>query len=392
MRKILITVSLVMMCVPWMSGSSGKCGERNETDAKTYSLIDVPASGKIIGLAPNANSVIISDDTSRRIESVRLENGNLNGTIWSIDIGKAGKYPFRKRAVWSRDGKYLAFRSNVVHPIELAYFSNFCIYTIEAASGRILEADNGSCEQKPKLPDLRMTYDAAFIPGTDSLLYHRYAITGVELNMAGISGGKTVLFRKVGGDGAFAYAVPLSSTAALVYIEPMLNQNPMTISISSADKTDREIMRHNRGERPIVWEIKASSADGRVILIQERMFEKQSGNMEISTLKIIRLNNDCSEWKIDPVVGNNGMKILDSALSPDGKRVVYLQKANAAKGDGYVILCTVREGPYERTVFEEKSESLYVWTLKKNGEGIIYMSDRAFILHVGDKYRFYRFD
>ena len=282
MKKISITISAIILCVPWLFQSTGKCGEKNSSAEKVYSLIDVPVYGKIIGIAPNAESVIIGDESSRRIESVRLENGNLAGKMWSTDLENIRKYPYGKRAVWSGDGKLLTFRSNRVYPLELSRFRNFCIYAVEAASGKILEVRDDNCAVKPKLPNIKMTYDAAFIPGTELLMYHRYAATGVELNIAGLGGDKSVQFRQVGGDGAFAYAVPLSGTAALVYVEPIRNRDPISLSIFSADGKDREVMRNDRNTGMIVWEMKGSSTDGRVVLIQEWRHETQSDNMVIA--------------------------------------------------------------------------------------------------------------
>ena len=389
MGKILIMVSAVVICAPWLLRSTGNCEEKKTPVEKAYSLIDLPDSGKIIGLSPNAASVIIGYESSCRIESICLENGTIAGKMWSSDLDNVRKYPYGKRAVWSQDGKLLTFRSNGVYPLELSRLRNFCIYAIDAASGKIIEVGDDNCSEKPRLPSIKMTYDAALVPGMESLLYHRYAATGVELYIAGLGGGKSVKFRQVGGDGAFAYAVPLSGTAALVYVEPMRNRDPITLTIFSADHVDRDVMRNDRNGKIIVWEMKASSADGRVILIQERRHEPQTGNMVISALKILRLNNDWSDWNIDSIVKREGLTIMDSALSPDGKKLIYLQRTNAAKGDAVSIFCRVREGSFERPVFEEKPKSIDDWAPKRNGEGIIYMSDRAFILRVGEQYRFY---
>ena len=392
MKQIMIMVSIVMICALWAWQSTGKCGEKNASAGKAYSLIDVPESGRIIGLAPDADSIIIGYESTRKIESVRLENGKPASTMWSIDCDKAGKYPYDKRAVWSKDQKFLTFRSNRMYPLELSRFRNFCIYAVEAASGKIREAGDCNCGQKPKLPDVKMTYDAAFIPGTESLLYHRYAVEGVELYTVAPGGGKSVPFRKAGGDGAFVYAVPLSEHAALVYVEPMMNRDPIRLTILSDSNVDHDVMKNDRNGEKIVWQMKAGSADARTFLIQEFIYKPQPGNMVISALKILRLNSDCTEWKTESIVGKKGMTIMDSSLSPDGKRVLYLQRADDSNGDITAISCYVREDSSERMVFEEKPDSVDDWALRWNGEGIIYMSDRAFVMHVGDRYRFYRFD
>ena len=81
---------------------------------------------------------------------------------------------------------------------------------------------------------------------------------------------------------------------------------------------------------------------------------------------------------------------MDSVLSPDGKKIIYLQRINNTKGDAVSIFCRVREGSFDQPVFEEKPELIDDWAPTRNGEGIIYMSDRGFILHVRNRYQFYK--
>jgi hypothetical protein len=189
--------------------------------------------------------------------------------------------PIEKKAVWSPDGRYAAFRSSGVSPSELRYFKSSCMYAVDMSEGKLIQISDDRYKGKISFTDVNLYFDPSFSYDSEYVLYHRYQSTGVSVAAVRIKDKKeeSVIFDPDRGN--TYYTFPLGGTKILINKDPMDKNLPNELYVTDWRKKGKPLaVKKSAPVEASLFQVCDMSADRRKILLRTWWIDKPHSGSE----------------------------------------------------------------------------------------------------------------
>lgn len=360
-----------------------------------YTLIPLTEGEAVLGLSPDGSRIAACtyDGGTGRIRMYDTVRFSMTG---ETELPEKGMIPIEKKAVWSPDGRYAAFRSSGVSPSELRYFKSSCMYAVDMNEGKLIQISDDRYKGKISFTDVNLYFDPSFSYDSEYVLYHRYQSTGVSVAAVRIKDKKeeSVIFDPDRGN--TYYTFPLGGTKILINKDPMDKNLPNELYVTDWRKKGKPLaVKKSAPVEASLFQVCDMSADRRKILLRTWWIDKAL-DQEASDFSLIVFADDFAACTIKPVEVPEGQFAVTGNLRPDGKQLILVTRDRAASESrvrtSRIIQVDLATGA--RAILLEDGSETFIpgGQFLKAGAGLcegMFVSDTNMLVHCEDGFRLY---
>jgi hypothetical protein len=304
-----------------------------------YRLAPISSAEVPLGLSPDG-SMIATFELDSSSGYIRIYRTSDFIRIMETELAEPQMWPTDKKAVWSPDGKYIAFRSLRRVPRELLMLRSSCIFVIDVGTGGIIRVSDERYKDRLDYSNLSLYYDPSFGSDGKSVVYHKYLSGVTQVVSVGIKDGKESRLYSSASKGNYCAAFPLIGDELLVYEDPAAPADLNRILVSdTGDGRSRNLLEIAEAGAPTMLEVRDLATDRKSALVfRWAIAGADRGYDAIERIYLLKLSGDPGGYSSKPMYVPDAREILDASLAPDGSYAVLVaREPPAATGKGGAV-------------------------------------------------------
>jgi hypothetical protein len=360
--------------------------------ALPYRLLELPEDEVILGISPDSRTILTGATYPDCLRFYRTEDLSLCAETTLPDNVAL---PKEKKAVWSRDGKYVALRSCQKSPWELKAFKSFCVFAVEAATGTFIQLCDDRFMEKFSLQKPNIYFDPGFGPGKGKALYHKWTDKGTQVVSVDLKDKQESVLYLDPSRKETLYSYPLFESFVLLNVSPYdLTIPDRILTLDSRDGSVRVALSGDHEGCKSLFEVVDVAADGKTALVSYVAMKRYPGGA-IDSLHLLTFDEDgsSSDQRVD---NPEGYQILTARLSPNARTLALVVRetdsAEGAEPAASVLTIDLKEERIE-TLMSDSDPIMIPGILPvRPGFGTpqgLFLSNSSLILSCSDGFRLY---
>lgn len=394
MKKTVLSYAVICLMIPAILSAQEKIDSK-PADSKPYTALSSDLFTAMLGLSPDGRTIITyqkNDDG----DSICIRDSKTLKVIKQTKLPDEDFAPHSKKAVWSRNGGYFAFRKSGFDGTEQMNLSGSPIFAIGLADGKLIKLSDEKCnEPSEEMFAFTLYTDPSFMPDSKSVIYHKFSINETQIVRTDFDGKERIIAEFTDKEQSNS-VIPLNDSKLLVLRNYAGSASSDILIYSITDKKEKIISElSGKGKYgdglSSKWMIKDISADARSILILRKVFNSD-GEWKNNALDLIVFNEDFSSHTVTPIGDNKKYQIVNGALSPNGRFAVYARRESPDSEKPVSVIYYDIAKKSERIVFTDETKDILTGSIAspatKLSEGL-FASDRNVLVLAKGNYRLY---